>query len=544
MSTKHKKKSKKTSFAHKTTNNQAIIQFSDIETGDKTTTDAEFLKKKPAPNKPPTPLKTGIIDDDLDLSLSMSDNDVDYGAEEAKDTSLKPTEQKMVTFGKFKEKQPISNDILSSKPQPPPPQQQQKSQTKKKPANHQPYPQKKKAGGEMKMRTFSTQDQAGSIAFVEHEQLKEALTDIGGKVSTQPSFYNDEKIHEIYTFLNDIVSYIKTNPFYIFAAAVATGCSKHESYFIRNTVQDLIKIITANGKLSSITDDYHKRFQSYSNALKNVNHILKSSTVSPLGITSTSTDTSDISAERSANITEAELVMRENLKRMRMVQDEMDTIKRIIINGNPFISSKFYYSQDLISLVNSVITDVQLLPNDEGIVSTRRYSPDKIIVLRPMTRAKLAEVCALTFSRYAMINGSRPTAKYLQTTSTLLLNENMLKLKEMLSTDDIVLEDEIQPFPLQSESIFALPPSFVTSSVIEQPQPSQTTPIEYPPPFTPSQETNIIQSPLASPGTSSPMNYFSVSPSPSPFVPRTLSQGKKHIMTSKYMYVVPKRFRM
>lgn len=570
MSSKQKKKSKKQHGfkpQHKPNGGgQMLMQFSENENGDKTTTDAEsFRRNLPKATLSPTVMSfksidgsdveslqmskkpskntSALMDDDFDLSLSMSDNDIDYGAEEAKDTILKAPEKKVV-ISKIKEK-PIKSDDIISKPEPAPTtkpapqhqQQQQKAQGKK--TQQQP---KKKAGGEMKMKMFSTQDQAGTVSMIQHQSLKESLSDVGSVVSSHPSFYNDEKIHEIYTFLNDIVTYIKTNPFYIFAAAVATAASKKETYFIRNSVQDLINVITGNGRLNAISNDYNKRFMAYAETLKNVNHILKSTSIAPLPITSTSSDISELTTERNAHITEAELALRESLRRMKMVQDEMDTIKKLIINGSSFISSKFYYSQDLISLVNTIITEVQLLPNDEGFVSPRRYSPDKIIIYKEMIRTKLAEVCALKFSSYSMMNASRPTARYLQTNLNRTYNESMLRLKEMLETDDDVLDDETLPLGL-SLSFLPFPESFVASS-----EPTPVTPFVSPPIASPalitSQEPSLPQSPLASPigatTLSSPIGYFSTSPLSS----RQATGKKRVIISSTKAFHVPKRFRI
>lgn len=580
MSSKQKKKNKK-SHGFKPQNKphgggQMLMQFSENETGDKTTTDAESFKRNlPKATLSPTVMSfksidgsdvetlhmkkkthhsnknvsTIMDDDDFDLSLSMSDNDIDYGAEEAKDTILKAPEKKVV-IGKIKEKPVKSDDILPSKPksiikQPSNQQQPQQQKAQGKKTTFQTP--KKKAGGEMKMKMFSTQDQAGTVSTIQHQALRESLSDVGSKVSTQPSFYNDEKIHEIYTFLNDITTYIKTNPFYVFAAAVATAASKKETYFIRNTVQDLINVITGNGRISAITNDYNKRFITYAETLKNVNHILKSSSLTPTSISSSSTsDISDLTSERNANITEAELALRESLRRMKMIQEEMDTIKRLIVNGNSFISSKFYYSQDLISLVNTIITEVQLLPNDDGFVSPRRYNADKIIVFKEMIRTKLAEVCAMKFSSYSMMNASRPTARYLQTNLNRLYNENMLKLKEMLDVDDDVLDDEISPLSQTFQPFLPFPESFITSS--------ETTPLT---PFVPqtspaisSQEPPlIISQPPTSPFTSpivgattlsSPVGLFSVSPLSS-----QRSSGKKRtIFATTKSFHVPKRFRI
>jgi len=577
MSSKQKKKSKKTHGfkpQNKSTGGgQMLMQFSENENGDKTTTDAEsFRKNMPKATLSPTIMSfksidgsdvetlqmkkrtnknnvpTIMDDDDFDVSLSMSDNDIDYGAEEAKDTVLKAPE-KQVVISKIKEKPVKSDDILPSKPksimkpnnnnQP-----QQKPAQGKKTSFQTP---KKKAGGEMKMKMFSTQDQAGTVSMVQHQSLKESLSDIGSVVSTQPSFYNDEKIHDIYTFLNDIVTYIKTNPFYVFAAAVATAASKKETYFIRNTVQDLINVITGNGRLNAISNDYNKRFITYSETLKNVNHILKSSSLSPTSIASSSTsDISDLTSERSANITAAELALRESLRRMKMIQEEMDTIKKLIINGNSFISSKFYYSQDLISLVNTIITEVQLLPNDDGFVSPRRYSPDKIIVFKEMIRTKLAEVCAMKFSTYSMMNASRPTARYLQTNLNRLYNENMLKLKEMLDVDDDVLDDEISPLSLPFQSFLAFPESFLTSSSSSPPETPPVTPFIPTPPIITSQPisqppTSPFSSPIIGATTlNSPVGLFSISPLSS-----QRSAGKKRaIFATTKSFHVPKRFRI
>lgn len=588
---------------------QTLLQFSEFENDDKTTTDAEFLTKKPIkPSLAKKPASSNNInsnsniildfDDNLmdagnnnqiktekqkklppstyintdDFDLSLSDNDIDYGQEEQKDTTLKPSSsisasEPKVTFSKIKEKQSKSSSIIPNKQdktakQTPPKiqpsnneinNQKTKSQGKKGYSGMKP---KVKAGSEMVMQSFGSSSR--SVDLVSNNmQLNADITNIGKNSMNNSFYYNDEKMIQINALLSEMIRFIKSNPYYIFASSVATACSKNETYFIRNSAQELIKIITSNGKSAISSSGLDKSFEQQLGVLRSINFILSSlnpgvrlsgASTRRRGSESIILDTpqpySDElpSLQTGEIISEAEQLLRENLAKIRILQSEIDTIKNIIIKGNVFLSLEFYLSQDLISLVNTVITNVQLLPDDNDNISDRRYNPNKIIELKPMIRNKLAELCALTYSTYGMLNASRPTTKFLHVSSKNIYNENMLLLKKMLEEDNDVLDDDyIRPALNQMNRFDYSSPYF---DISPSPSPSPFSP--YIPPIQPQQtETERI---LTMPPvqeytpTTPPQDIFSPF-SPSVFM-RSEGKKKKRLASSKKYYTVPKRFRI
>lgn len=588
----NKKKTKKQKSKPNTNKNseQTLLQFSEFENDDKTTTDAEFLNKKPIkpslakkqpvvnnnPNsniildfddnniiddskqiqtkrQPQLPPSTFINTDDFDLSLS--DNDIDYGQEEMKDTSLKPSSSTVpepkVTFSKIKEKQSKSNSIIPTKKPSAPNHvnevnhQKMKSQGKKEISNNNQKP-KKKAGSEMTMQSYGSSSKTQDL-IEKNIQLSSDITNVGRNALSNSFYYNDEKMLQINSLLSNMIQFIKSNPYYIFASSVATACSKNETYFIRNTAQELIKIITSNGRNAISSSGLDKSFEQQLGVLKSINFLLSSMNTGARFVTgpdrgtsrqsSIDIDTSssiDISSGQSGEIvSDAEKLLRENLTKIRILQTEIDAIRNIIIKGNIFLSLEFYLSQDLISLVNSVITNVQLLPDDNGIISTRTYNPNKIIELQPMIRNKLAELCALTFSNYGMINASRPTTKFLHVSSKNIYNENMLLLKKMLEANDDVLDDGY------NTPVFYQPNMDYYNYLSPSPYPSPYEPTPQP---TTETETILTRPPVSE--EESPFTPFS----PSGFFGFERSQAeskkKRMIASSKKYYSVPKRFRI
>jgi hypothetical protein len=441
-----------------------LIQFSENDNAGKTT-DAESYRK-PVPGKKTVmqmpslnaddsdtiPIKSmakksvNVIDETEDEE-SIDDNDIEFEDDLGKD---KPNPMPSVPSKpavKFIE-QPSKTDFILSKPKQQPPQQKK-----------QPMP-KKKAGGDMKAKAYSmeTSTPGGSTYSVESSiaHLKDSFD--FHTSSRTPQFYDAEKINEIHNFLTQVTIHIKNNPFYMFASEVATSIGKmNESIFIHSTVQEIIRIITANGKLDAATSDYHKRFNMYAETIKSMNNILKTMPNSFAGASSSSTE--QLSLDQITSMTETQRILHENFRNIKMVQNEMDILKKILTNANLYLSSKFYFSSTLISLINTAMGEINLAADADGFVDTsRKYDPEKIIASRPELRNQLAQLCGLIYNRNLINTGSRYVTEREALRNLTAIKNMALIMKESLSrseNDDLLDDGLTRSTPIAQSPLFS-----------------------------------------------------------------------------------------
>lgn len=443
----NQRKKKKGKRPHKP-QTPVVIQFSENDNAGKTT-DAESYKK-PVPGKKTVMQMPSFNGDDSDtISIkslakksvtvieetedeeSIDDNDIEF----EDDTMGKDKPNAMPSVPskpavKFIE-QPSKNDHLLSKQ----PKQQQPQQQKPK---QQPLP-KKKAGGDMKAKAYSMETPNGTSTYSVETSIAHLKDSFDFHTASRtPQFYDAEKINEIHNFLTQVTIHIKNNPFYMFASEVATSIGKmNESIFIHSTVQEIIRIITANGKLDVATSDYHKRFNMYAETIKNMNNILKTMPGTLQTGSSSSSHAEQLSLDQMTSMTETQRILHESFRNIKMVQNEMDILKKILTNANLYLSSKFYFSSTLISLINTAMGEINLAANADGFVDTsRKYDPEKIIASRPELRNQLAQLCGLIYNRNLINTGSRYVSEREALRNLTAIKNMAIIIKTTLSEDN------------------------------------------------------------------------------------------------------------
>ncbi len=459
-----------------------IIQLSENDNGGKTT---DVEQKKPQSGKKTVmtmPSFTGDESDTISIKMtqkqpvktidsdedSFDDNDFEF--EDDFNGKDKPNPVPSKPIVKFTE-QPSKTDHLLSKKQP----QKAKPQQKQKPLP------KKKAGAEMKAKVYSMETPADSgishTGSIETSiaSLRDNFDFSSG--SRTPQFYDTEKINEIHNFLTNVTIHIKNNPFYMFATETATSIGKmNETMFIHSSVQDIIRIITANGKLDTSMSDYHKRFNMYSNTIKNMMSLIKTFGNVPQSLLDSSSYGEQIVEDHLFLVSETQKAIHDSFKSVKVIQNEMEILKKILISANPYLSSKFYFSSTLIALVNTAIVEIQNMTDSSGIVNTtRKYDPEKIIALRPDLRNQLAQLCAHIYNRNNINTGQRYVSDREARRNLAAVQNMTLVMKKALEQDDDMLADNgammlstpvssslIVPQMMQysQESIFE-PPSFM-----------------------------------------------------------------------------------
>ena len=306
--------------------------------------------------------------------------------------------------------------------------------------------QKQKAGADIKPKMYHSQGTSSSSYSSNHDEfssnvvsVRDTISEIGSGNLTQ--FYSSEKIDEMYQFMSDIIIQMKNNPFYIFATEVATNINKPETMFIHTSVQEIIKIINMSSKNTSSGQTNEKKFKIYFDIIKNMNTILKNNAKYYSSHTSGPSYTVDIDALN--NLTEAQKLMYESMQNIRKAQFEMEMIKKIIIHGNIYLSSKFFFSSSILTLINTAMNKIEKTTDEYGIIDHRNYDPEKIIISKPRIRNKLAELCGHLYNRNMINSANRPTTGKDAERNANAIEETTLELKSMLSDDgdDVQIDD-------------------------------------------------------------------------------------------------------
>lgn len=469
-------------------------------TGDDSDTLAIKMNSKP---------QTSILDSEEE---SFSDNDIEF-EDTFKD---RPNPVPSKPFVKFID-QPSKTDHILSKAQKPPPQKPSQPQPKQKQQT------KKRAGSEMKAKVHSIDMPMGNDDL----QISSVQTAISAikdgfdfnAYDRTPQFYNSEKISQIHNFLDVVIMHIKNNPYYMFAAETATSIGKaNETFFIHSTVQEIIRIITANGKMGTATSNHIKRFEMYSNAIKSIISATKSFGTIPNEVFQSSQYNDQIIADHLTTISESQKALHESFKNLKIIQNEMEIIDKILKGANLYLSSRFYFSSSLIALVNSAMVEIHNVTDAEGNSQPdRRYSSDSIITYRPELRNQLAQLCSLIYNKNKINAGDRYVSDREARRNLAAIQNAALVMKFALSTDDDMLDESSSPFAGSSSTASTPSPLYVPQLVQ-----SQESIFEMPTPYITSlQSTPTIMTPPSPLEYGTPLDMFNT-PSRSP-----RSSGKK-----------------
>lgn len=387
---------------------------------------------------------------------------------------------------------------------------------------------KQKAGSEFKHQVYNLNTSTYSEPA---SALSSELLSISDNSFKNPNYYTEDKVKEILQYLEVITIAFKNNPFYNFASAVSLACSKHESYFIRNTTQELLKLLKTTSSLFGSETVFSKTFEHNLSAIKNVNNLISSLLPELYREKQTFTDF-DASITASKITSSAEKAILENIRNTRKLQYEIDSLKSFLMMGHHYISLTFFFSQDLINLVNAVMSDIYSTPiyidaNNYNTIENV-FDINKIIALRPDISRKITELCGLKWSITNSVNASRPTTKFLHDYTIANYNEKKLNLTFLLRNTDTsnILDDGVQNIVLSATmNIQELFPFIIPS------EPSLPT------------ESSVVSLPSSLP-TSPLSTVLGLSQMASGKKRSQISQTLGRQKSSGRYYVVPKRFRI
>jgi len=402
---------------------------------------------------------------------SFSDNDIEI-EETFRD---RPNQMPSKPFVKIIEQSSKTDHILAKAKKPTPQPAPQKQQKKPPPQ------QKKRAGSEMKAKVYSMEMPHSNGGADDDEQVTSVQTAITAlkdgfdftAVDRTPQFYNAERIGQIHAFLDTVIMHIKNNPYYTFAAETATSIGKgNETFFIHSTVQEIIRIITANGKLNGVMSNYTKRFEMYSSQIKFMMSAIKTLGDVPASLLQSSTESDQILADQLSTISESQKMIQESFRNIKNIQNEMEIINRIVVHANIYLSSRFYFSSSLNSLINTAMNEIHNTTDADGLLDPRRYSPDLIIRLRPELRNQLAQLCSYVYNRNIIGTGNRYVSDREARRNLASIQNMAIIMKNALRQDNEMLD---QPLPIQyPETPYAITPAstYASPQLIQTPQES------------------------------------------------------------------------
>ena len=416
---------------------------------------------------------------------------------------------------------PSKSDKLLSKS----PSTSQPSSKKKIPQNP-----KKKKSGEMKATVYNLDEPASTgltpimtpeptAAQKRSNLLREALVE---KMPGSEFVMQDlEQVDNVYDAIVQSIITLRSNPFYMFAVETARSAGHNRSeYYLQSGLQQIFKIFTIDGKANQIINGYGKQIKVYSDNIRSLNRNLK--TLLQTDSFHPRISTNNLESLDTA-VTEYQKEMIQNMRIVSSLQKEMMQTINILKNSHLISTMKFFYSGELIALVNEAMNRIENLRTPDGqLVSFRKYDPEKLIRNRPSLRTSLARLCGCINTQTKMEQGhvvvTRATLEQVNNT----ISEITTNMNDSLQGFDDVMT------PGTTTGFNAFVPTFPQEpqfSFVESLQPAIASPV-------------LFQGP-----------DFTI-----PEIPTTLSSGRKRSTPSASssssrsstvsMYHVPKRYRL